>query len=160
LSFKCVKYRLRSLRCYLRCARVLSLEPVGVKVTIRPVLQLRSKVTRRPNMRSLGAIRRSSIAGMVQRLASSQVTRAGCLGSSWRQPASPRRGSLGPGGVALRASTPATPSCVTCFLTLPDCSAGRRRWPARRRECAVPGPARDQLEELSQCSSPGSVPLG
>src|SRR5271157_2028994 len=43
--------------------------------------------------------------------ASSQVTRAGWLGSSWRQPASPQRGSLGSGGVALRASTPATPRC-------------------------------------------------
>jgi len=34
---------------------------------------------------------------------------AGWLGSSWRQPASPQRASRGPGGVALRASTPATP---------------------------------------------------
>jgi len=40
---------------------------------------------------------------------SSRVTRAGWLGSSWRQPASPQRVSLGSGGVALRASTPATP---------------------------------------------------
>jgi hypothetical protein len=110
-----LKYRPRSLRCYLRCARVLSLEPFGLKVTIRPGLQLRSKVTDRPNICSSGAIRRSSIAGMVQRLASLQVTRAGWLGSSWRHPASPRRGSLGPGGVALRASTPATPSFLTCF---------------------------------------------
>jgi hypothetical protein len=37
--------------------------------------------------------------------ASSQVTRVGWLRSSWRQPASPRRGSLGSGGVALRAPT-------------------------------------------------------
>ncbi|MGO9814954.1 MAG: hypothetical protein ACLP53_29820, partial [Isosphaeraceae bacterium] len=36
---------------------------------------------------------------------------AGWLGSSWRQPASPQRESLGSGGVALRASTPATPWC-------------------------------------------------
>src|SRR5271157_166686 len=40
---------------------------------------------------------------------SSRVTRAGWLGSSWRPPASPQRASLGSGGVALRASTPATP---------------------------------------------------
>ena len=36
------------------------------------------------------------------------VTTAGWLGSSWRQPASPRCGSLGSGGVVLRTSTPAT----------------------------------------------------
>ena len=41
--------------------------------------------------------------------ASWRVTRTGWLGSSWRQPASPQRGSVGSGGVALRASTPATP---------------------------------------------------
>src|SRR3954453_20925359 len=41
----------------------------------------------------------------------SRVTRAGWPGSTWRQPASPRRGVLGSGGVAFRASTPATPSC-------------------------------------------------
>ena len=40
---------------------------------------------------------------------SSRVTRAGWLGSGWRQPASPQRASLGSGGVALRASTPGTP---------------------------------------------------
>jgi len=33
---------------------------------------------------------------------------AGWLGSSWHQPARPQRGGLGSGGVALRASTPAT----------------------------------------------------
>jgi len=38
-----------------------------------------------------------------------RVTRAGWLGSSWQQRASPQRASLGSGGVALRASTPATP---------------------------------------------------
>ena len=35
---------------------------------------------------------------------SSRVTRAGWLGSNWRQPASPQRANLGSGGVALRAS--------------------------------------------------------
>ena len=48
-------------------------------------------------------VRHGSIPG------SSRVTRAGWLGSSWRQPASPQRASLGSGGVALRASTPGTP---------------------------------------------------
>jgi hypothetical protein len=42
-------------------------------------------------------------------LATPQVTRAGWLGSSWRQSASPRRGSLGSGGVARRSSTPDQP---------------------------------------------------
>jgi hypothetical protein len=55
------------------------------------------------------------------------VASAGWLGSSGRQPASPRRGSLGSGGVALRASTPATPSGVTCFSTLPDIHGERDR---------------------------------
>jgi hypothetical protein len=46
--------------------------------------------------------------------ASSQVTRAGWLGSSWRQPASPQRGSLGSGGVAL-GRRPQLPRGVTCY---------------------------------------------
>ena len=36
---------------------------------------------------------------------------AGWLGSSWRQPASPQPEASESGGVALRASTPATPRC-------------------------------------------------
>ena len=48
-------------------------------------------------------IRRDSTPG------SSRVRRAGWLGSSWQQLASPQRGSLGAGGVALRVSTPASP---------------------------------------------------
>src|SRR5271157_4953164 len=48
-------------------------------------------------------IRQGSTAG------SSRVRRAGWLGSSWQQRASPQRASRGSGGVALPASTPATP---------------------------------------------------
>ena len=46
---------------------------------------------------------------------SSRVTRAGWLGSGWRQPASPQCASLGSGGVALRASTPGTPELWPAF---------------------------------------------
>ena len=51
-------------------------------------------------------------------LACSQVTRAGWLGSSWRQPASPRRGSLGSGGVALRALSRSHPLRCNLLLNL------------------------------------------
>src|SRR5271157_937078 len=56
-----------------------------------------------------GVLRDAATIGHGSTPGSSRVTRAGWLGSSWRQPASPQRASLGSGGVALRASTPATP---------------------------------------------------
>jgi hypothetical protein len=68
-------------------------------------------------------------------LVSSPVTTSRWPGSSWRQPASPRRESLGSGGVALRASTPATPlwyNRVGCLRNLAGLSIGGLYLSARR----------------------------
>src|SRR5208337_3988511 len=74
-----------------------------------------------------------------------RVTRAGWLGSSWQQLASPQRASLGSGGVALRASTPATPkwsvSQITSWFRR---TFNRRRWTPKKsrqgKDAAMPGP--------------------
>src|SRR5271157_4247200 len=64
---------------------------------------------------------------------SSRVTRAGWLTSSWRQPASPERLSLGSGGVALLAPTSATPELRPAFEPCPKISRKRKTQLERNR---------------------------
>ncbi len=82
---------------------------------------------------------------------SSRVTRAGWLGSGWRQPASPQRASLGCGGVALWASTPGTPelwpALEPCRVPLLE----RENEPARARHAR--GAVRAERREAAQLTA-------
>ncbi len=72
-------------------------------------------IAHHPTCHWIGIIRNSAWV----EVAKLRVSKAGCLGSSRHQPASPQGRGIGPGGVALRASTPATRDCYPLMNSIP-----------------------------------------